>query len=500
MGRLFLWIWFLGLFPKPADAHFKETQGCDKALSLILMGNIGDARQVLAAEKKADIRNRMPILIGNYSDFVNLVFTDNPTAYELLKGNEDLRIEFFTDTEERSVMRDFAIAQTEFQWGLIHAKYGSYWKAAFRLKSAKKGFEIIRKEYPDFVPVRAPLAFLNVLLGQVPENYRTLAGWIGLSGNYQQGIDELRLLSEPLKDSPWKLEAELFYATSKVWIPKTAETNFSLGMRLAAARPESQLLQYIELAGLMKVGGSVQALRCIQKRIKQRGYLALPIYHYWEGIAHLQNLEADKAIKCLDEYLFERKSDHYIRDAALKLFYAYKLKGDDNEASKWFANINKFANSGTATDGVATRLYENGMPEIHPVLLRSRLLYDGGNYAQAQEELSKVCKFNEILNAGNLPKGFEAEYYYRKGRILQAQNQLKQAVGSYEWLLKSFPKRSKYYYGAAACLQAGYCYLNLGQTPEAKKKFELVPDYRGHEYEGSFNNQAASELRKLNKR
>lgn len=490
-GRLFLWIIAIGLGSEEAKAHFKETPNCDKALTLILKGNIGDARQLLAAERKADIRNRMPILIGNYSDFINLLLTDNPDAYELLKGNEDLRMEFFADMEEESVMRDFAIAQTELQWGLIHAKYGSYWKSAFRIRSAKKELDRIRNEYPDFVPAKAPAAFLNVVLGQIPENYRTVASLIGLKGDYEKGIKELKQLAQAEIETPWHQEALVLFYAGTVWMPKTPRVEIYNLYTTCFKHPDSQVLHFIATGGSLKNKQAAQTLKFFNTRIRQRGYLALPVYHYWEGIAQLQHLELDKSLKSFATYLEERKSSYFIRDLALKSFYAYWLKGDKIEAEKWFKNIGKFESSASQVDGAATRVFEKGLPNFYPELLKSRLLFDGGFLKEASQEIEQIQK------PESLPLEFRIEYYYRKGRILENQSQLLEASG---WLMRALeicPKRASYYYGAASCLELGHIYKSLGKYAEAKQWYKRVSEYIGHPHEGSINNDANQALRNL---
>ena len=98
------------------------------------------------------------------------------------------------------------------------------------------------------------------------------------------------------------------------------------------------------------------------------------------------------------------------------------------------------------------------------VLLRSRLLSDGGYYGEALQALQ-----------GGSSADFQApeekcEFAYRIGRIYDGLGRKDEAIGAYLTAIKT-GEHLKEYYAARAALQAGYIYEQRGDRAVGDRLF-----------------------------
>ena len=136
-----------------------------------------------------------------------------------------------------------------------------------------------------------------------------------------------------------------------------------------------------------------------------------------------------------------------IKDAYQKLAWIELIQGNHDGYQKFMKAVETKGAAFVDADKQALKEAEDGVPP-HPILLQARLLFDGGYYRGAIEQLDKFD-----ISQNQNPE-HELEFHYRRGRILQATNEYLQALHAYQVTMEK-GQDLPYYYSCNAALQSG---------------------------------------------
>ena len=120
-------------------------------------------------------------------------------------------------------------------------------------------------------------------------------------------------------------------------------------------------------------------------------------------------------------------------------------------------------------------------------LLKARLLFDGGYYARAKEEL-------DGYKAVDTKSGIE--YTYRLGRIYHNWGKTDEAVFYYMETIKN-GEEMPYFFAANSSLQLGIMYEKQNDYKQARKYYLKVLDMDFDEYHFSISNKAQAGLNRI---
>ena len=127
------------------------------------------------------------------------------------------------------------------------------------------------------------------------------------------------------------------------------------------------------------------------------------------------------------------------------------------------------------------------------ILLRSRLLFDGGSYDLALRELLN----NSVKTIVKSKRDF-IEYTYRLGRIYHETGYLVKALDNYNQTIAR-GKNEPYYFAAGAACQMGLIYENKGAYARADSAYHLCLSIKPREYKTSLHQKAKAGLNRLKK-
>ena len=206
------------------------------------------------------------------------------------------------------------------------------------------------------------------------------------------------------------------------------------------------------------------------------------------GLAKLRGLKTD-ADDNIQRFLQSFKGENYIKDAYQKLAW-HSLVHDDLDGYR--DNMTLCKDNGTTTiddDKQAQKEAENGkVPNV--VLLRARLLFDGGYYKEAIKLFEgKSTDDFEILKD-------KVEFTYRAGRIFHEWGKPDDAIGYYYATIKNGADLP-HFYAANACLQLGYIFEQEGNLDKAKYYYKKSLSYKDHEYKSSLQQKAKAGLNRI---
>ena len=189
------------------------------------------------------------------------------------------------------------------------------------------------------------------------------------------------------------------------------------------------------------------------------------------------------------QFLNCSKGKHFKQAAIRRIAWQYLLDGNTVEYQINMKRIIVLGDGKTEEDKQAfLEATSNQIPDTN--LLRSRLLFDGGDFKQAVARLLALP-----IQGRNL--AFISERAYRLGRSYQMLNKNEEAIAWFNIALKTGGNLSEYF-AASAAYNSGKIFLEQGKLQDAKTMFLRVSKFPNHPYKNSLDAKAKTALKKLN--
>ncbi|SOD20237.1 hypothetical protein [Pedobacter xixiisoli] len=479
------------LLPFSAAANFDFNANCVKAYQSIFELKLGTAKALIAAEKKARPQNSIVPLLENYVDYFYLLTNESKAEFERLEANKSSRLDQISKDDKNSPYYLYAQAEINLQWALVRGRYGAYFAASREINRANGLLKDNQKKFPNFHLNTKGLGLINVVIGALPDGFmKSALSTFGVKGDIQTGISQLDKLAEELPKStyePFYEEVIFYYAYILSDVAKSPQAYPKI-MKYTSRIADSSLLKtYMQAYACARNGKNEQAIEILESRPKGNAYQPFAYLDYLLGVARLNKLDV-KAAANFNQFLQVNKGNNYIKDTYLHLAWISLLK-DDTADYKAFLNKVK-SNGATYVEKDKQALNEANAPTPHLVLLKARLLYDGGYLTRALEVLSasKADDFKTVKD--------KAEYAYRLGRVCDDLGKDDVALAHYQTAFNT-GKGLKYYYAAKSAVLMGNIYEKKKNLVQAKAYFNLAIGLKDHEYENSIENEAKQGLKRI---
>jgi tetratricopeptide (TPR) repeat protein len=488
---------FLVFIPR-SSSQFNYDENCQQAYEAILSLKFTDAIKHLAAERNSDPGNLLPVYLENYIDFLTLIIGEEKVEYDQLKDKRGERVRTLENGGKDSPFYNFCLGEVHLQWGLIRLKFGDYTAAAFEIHKANSLFLANAARYPSFLINKTGMGVIHAMVSLVPENYKWVSNMFGLDGSLELGLNEIREVAEysgpDVITRMYRPQASFFLAFLTLNLQKNKKDAIPILDLLknnvsGHHQFNSPLLIYARASILMKNGLNEQALAVLKERKSLSSTFHFYYLDYLEGMTRLNKLD-DSAATCFKRYIACFKGRNYIRSACQKLSWLAILRGDSNEYYRM--NQRVLAEGSSAVDEDKQAEYEAGYgirPNI--VLLRSRLLFDGGYYNLAINEL-----LNNSVKIVIKSKRDLLEYTYRLGRIYHETGNGNKAIQNYERTI-ILGKSEPYYFAAGASYQMGLIYENKAEFDKAESAYHLCLSLKPQEYKTSLHQKAKAGLNRI---
>ncbi len=191
------------------------------------------------------------------------------------------------------------------------------------------------------------------------------------------------------------------------------------------------------------------------------------------------------------KFIESQHKEQYLSYTYLKLSWLYLLKKQPAEFKKCLHKIQDLTTSTTDEDQQAKYeiIHAN---DWNQGLIKSRLLFDGGNYSQAIIELlhmkTELPQFTE---------GQKLEYAYRLARSYDKLGDYEKAIRFYQMVAGS-DLQSTFYYPSYAAYFLAQIYIKLQKPHEAKAYFNTCLKKDSPIYKSEIHRKAKDGLLKLN--
>ena len=328
---------------------------------------------------------------------------------------------------------------------LVAIRFDTNLEAALDFRKAYLHFKENKRRYPKFTPNDVYLGILTTVIGTIPKGYQWMANVLGLSGKISDGnamvlkyLNSKDELSERARN-----EALLVYPYLIMNFEGNKEKTFDFINKNNYDFKNNQMHAYMATNLYLNHQQSAKALAIVNELNNSDAYLDLPFWHLEIGYANLNELKLDKAQKAFTEFITTFKGNFYIKDAYERLSWIAYLQGDMKKANAFRAAVLKNGNQITDADKQAQQNAQSGTWP-NPILLKARLLSDGGYQSQALNTLAGKTSID-------FPTDVEkTEFAYRLGRIYDLMGQDDLAIKYYTSAIEKGVNLTDYFAARAA--------------------------------------------------
>lgn len=479
-----------------AFANFTWTDNCKTAYDYTLKLNFKKASEYIAVEKKKNPTNKLTIYIESQIDFLNAFISERKSILDTLKANNSKRIDQLKAHPENSPYQKFIVAELQLQSAVVRIKFEEYLGAVYQIRSAYKLLQENQQEFPQFIPNLKGLGLIHAAVGSIPKSFSWAGNLFGLNGTVRGGIDELQKLyieSSTHKEYSFVKEESIIMLTFlELNLDKRNRDYGKIRMRYQniEAINAKPLMLFSKCFFHIAAAENDSVIYQLSNRKKDPTAFQLYYLDFMEGTARLNNLDFS-ALENFESYSKNYKGNTYKKSVIQREAWIELLKGNTDNYQKIISTCKIVKKGENFTDEDKQAINEANQGIIpNKILLRSRLLFDGGYYNRALNELAGIPISNFPSQRDRL------EFTYRLARIFEKLNKRDQSIEFYESTLKNGASYS-YYFAANSSLLLAQLYENEGNFIKAKEYFKKTLSLRNHEYQNSIDQKAKAGLNRL---
>ena len=463
--------------------HYDFNNNCRQAYQSIIQLKLDEGSKLLEAEKKRDPNNLIPFFLDNYIDFFQLFFNEDATQYAAWGSRLDKRLELMSEGPESSPFNLFTRSVLHFQWAAIKIKFGDNWDAAWDFRRSFLQSKECQQKFPGFLPATMLSGTMEVVAGTIPDGYKWLSSLLGIKGTVAGGMQGLeRFLSSGDGNAVlYRDEAIFYYLYLQFYIQNKRAEVFQYIQQHRLDVKNNHLFTYLYANLCLNDQHSALTQQIIREMNAGPGYMDMPVWDMEMGYALLNHLEPESAFY-LDRFLKRFKGKFYVKDVLQKLSWFYYLRGENGRADSCRQQVLRKGTAESDADKQALKEARSGKwPD--KVLLKARLLSDGGYFNEALQSLQGTAAANFSDPAER------CEYAYRLGRIYDGMGKDGEAINAYVSTIRT-GEHLKEYYAARAALQAGNICERRGEKDKAIGYYQQCLGMKDHDYKNSLDQRA----------
>ena len=478
---------------KITSGYFQVSAPVRETYTQILDLRLGEARKSIAEIKLAEPDNLLVLLLDDYIDFFTVLLNDNRAEFKQLLKNRNSRLVRIARGQRKSPWFLYTQAEIRLHWAILEGRFGANLAALNDAKQAYALLEQNRREHPDFRANDKSLGVLHALVGNVPDEYKWAVRFVsGMRGSISQGLGELEALLEYCRGRDFLFETETRAACAFVQLhlgnnKLAAWKTISNG----ALDPHASPLAAYALASIaMRTGRNDETIRLLELCPERDPYYPFAYRDFLLGVAKLNRFDRD-ADKPLQKFVQSFQGQNGVKEACQKLAWHRLLNGNVDGYWHYMMLVKSKGIARAEPDKAAMReAIREELPDT--LLLKARLLFDGGYYRRAYDLLQAAkTKYTS-------PQKFSLEYHYRLGRIADELGKVEEAIRWYSQTVRD-GARQPAYFACNAALHLGLLYERQGAGQAARKAFEQCLDLKPESYAASLHARAKAGLSRLGK-
>ena len=484
MKYILIAILFCSPFLAGAEKYYDFNTACKQAYKEIICLRIANGQRILAEEKKAHPDNLIPYFLDNYADFFPLFFNEDMKEFDKKLPLKEARLAAMRIGPKDSPWYLFTQSVLQVQWAAIHIKFGEKWAAGWSFKAANDLAKENQKLFPAFAPNKMVMGPLQVVAGTIPKGYQWLSSMLGIKGNIDAGMNDLTAFmnsADPIA-AIFKDEATFYYCYLRFHFENKPDEALQFIRNQKLDVINNHLFTYMAANLSLNNQQSAATKNFVQHRNMGADYMASPVWDFELAYSKLYHLELDANIY-FDRFLNNFKGSFYLKDSWLKLGWYYLLQGNMAQYTRCMEMVKTRGSTETDADKKALKEAKGGKVP-HPLLLKARLLSDGGYTSEAFQLL------NGKSTADFASEEDKLEFAYRVGRIYEELAKYDEAIQAYLSTIKIGRQRTEYF-AARAALQLGIIYEQQKKNkPMAIAFYQQCLAMEDHDYKNSLDQKS----------
>ncbi|CAN5492282.1 hypothetical protein BH11BAC2_BH11BAC2_13000 [soil metagenome] len=491
----FLFIILLFFSVAECQADYSWTNRCASAYDYTMRLNFKKASLLLAEEKLENPENQIPVYIESQIDFLKSFISEDQEDIDGLKKRNEVRIEVLQKHPGKSPYQQLCIAEMYLQMAISRLKAEEYFGSAYDIRRAYKILEDNQKAFPDFKPNLRGLGLIHAAVGSIPKSYQWATNLIGLNGTIQQGLGELKTLLAATYKQPeisYLRDETIVLLTFLELNLKKEKDNEVIRKRFYGVSnlAEKPLLLFAKSVFHFSIAENDSVILLLTNRKQDPDAFYVNYLDFMEGSARLHHLDWTSE-KLFLKYVNNYKGKSYVKSAWQRLAWIRFLQGDLNGYNNYMKKCSDAAKNKDITDEdkAAIKEAESGNPP-NLILLRARLLFDGGYYNLALGELANKPVSNFPRQKDQL------EFTYRLARVFDKQEKKDKAIVFYEQTLKN-GAALPFYFAANSALLLVQLYEDQGNNEKAIFYYKKTLEMKNHEFQNSIDQKAKSGLNRM---
>ena len=450
-----------------------------------------EANKLLDIERKCNSQNGFIPLYDNYIDFLQIIINEDVLyfkSHEKLKAN---RIQLINENDKSSPYFLYSKSEITLQWALARLKFGEYAKASFELLKAYRMLEENKHKFPEFKLNNKGLGLMHSLLGAIPDEFNWLLNVADLKGDLNLGLKELNSILNDNKLSLYEEETLFMLSFLQINLGNNDAVCRDYLDRIGERYKDNILLNFTAARLSYYLGENDQCLNILSNRPSTEKLMKFYYLDYLEAMAYLYKLDLINSKKKFEYFLHNFKGNNYVKSAYNNLAKIAFLQNNKNEMLSFTKNVILKGSTFVEVDKASFN-DANKQEYSHSILLRARLLYDGGYYTKS---LLEIRQFIELLSFASASE--KSEYWYRLARIQSKLNYNdKQVVTNYKIALENGINNEEYYAPMSA-LQIGIIYEKQNDVFNARFFFKKCISMSGFDYQRGIHQKARAGLSRV---
>ena len=467
------------------------TEEAKSAYAFINELRIDESMNIIRLQSITHPENLIWPYLEDYALFLRIFMHEDVSEMADFLESSVLRGDRISAIPESNPMTLMCQAQIRLHQCALRMEQGQFVSAAADISQAFRLLKKNQRLYPDDYANLRLYAIIKVAFGAIPDQYRWLISIVtSLTGSIDEGMNELHQILDKSNaaDNIFFPETVLLTGMAEARLNNKPEYGLQIIYKYFGKVPTTRLIQYVMANVNIAAGNNEAAIKLLTMNVGTQSAIKIPFMDFMMGRCKLSRGDIDADVYFKNFILFN-KGKHYIKEAYQKLAWYSLLKNDVNGYDE---NMQQVLIKGTSTTDQDQQALNEAESHTrpHPVLLRCRLLFDGGYYDQA------MALLNDGLYNSLTHQAHRLEFLYRKGRVLQAKKSNVEALHYYSLTIK-FGEEEHYYYACSAALECGVIHETLGSDWAAARFYNMCLEMSPETYSTSLHQKARTGLSRI---
>lgn len=365
---------------------------------------------------------------------------------------------------------------------LVEMSCGNMIASGIQFYKSFKAFRTGEKKYHDYEGQMMLRGIFNIILSQVPEKWKSLAGFFFDRGDLQQGFVQINDYRTLMLNVPGAYEESLLLSFANLFLSHEQRLDDDLAQKMRGSTSPAVLYVYVLSNGRKQKGKQADE---VLNSMPAKYFEQYPLLIHQLSKYALRRLEPEECIKQADRFLERYQGVACKNDAYLMKAYAYALMGDSQKRKEQAELCVKMTAGGDIderTHNEAKRIIDR----LDVTLLRARLRFEYGAYDECREMLKNYTP----------DKRDEIEYSFRMARCNETLGYTQDAIRFYNHTIELGLNDDQYYAPYAAIYMADLA-IKANNKAEAKRLLLQAKELNNGEHSKEIDQRIAVTMRKI---